>query len=149
MAQTATALSTGQSLYITDNNLVAASEKVTESAVVFNNELKFFNGPSVFNYGTRVRYHFEIDNEHTSYFALIRGLIDFSRSSELTFTFNAAAKSFEIDLEAAHNPKLESLILLVSTQLLKEIRFKTKLKEVLAFEARYLHEKAQVYATFL
>ena len=147
MAQTASALSTEQSLYITQDESLSGFS--SESKITVDHELEFVNAPAVFSYGDRSRFRFDISAGHASHFALIRGLIEFNRPKELNFVFHSETKSFETDIESSHREQLDTLIPLVNTLLLKELRFKNKLKEVIRFEAHYRKEKEKVYSSFL
>ena len=108
---------------------------------------RFYDQPSTFYYKERARLHFAVADEFSKHFILIKGLIEFSRSSSLKFSFIADQKRIEINLEVNQFEELNQLFLTVHTEMLKEIRFKAALKKAIEFEQRYKQEAAKVYLT--
>ena len=106
---------------------------------------QFFEMPTTFYYQNRAQLSFTITREFLPYFILIKGLIEFSRSRDLRFSFNTDTKIFDVDLEINQLGDLSSLLMLVHGLLLKEIGFKRALKKAIQFEERYKLESAAVY----
>lgn len=107
---------------------------------------KFYDQPAAFYYKDRARLRFNVSDEFSKYFVLIKGLIEFSRPSQLKFTFTPDQKQIETDLDVIQFEELNKLFLVVYRELLKEIRFKTALKNAIEFEQRYKREGAKVYS---
>lgn len=107
---------------------------------------KFYHQPAAFYYKDRARLRFNVTDEFSKHFVLIKGLLEFSRPSQLKFTFTQDQKQIETDLGVTQFEELNNLFLIVYRELLKEIRFKAALKKAIEFEQRYKREGAEVYS---
>jgi len=150
MSQTASVLSSEQSLYISTAETVFAPAENFET-LPFNLEAAFggdwFYAPSAaFGYNQRVSITFGVKEAFAPHFILIKGLIEFNRSKALKFGFNREERSFEIDVAIAQLPVLSAFLKNIHAQLQKEIQFKAVLKKVIAFENQYKALRDDVYA---
>ena len=150
MSQTASVLSSEQSLYISTAEVSFASAKNSETVsnhlnFVFD-ENGFYIPSTAFGYNDRVSLAFQVKQAFAAHFILIKGLIEFNRSKDLKFVFNRDEKSFEIDLEATQLDALNDFLGHIHALLQKEIQFKGVLKKVIAFENQYKALRDVVYA---
>jgi hypothetical protein len=150
MSQTASVLSSEQSLYISTAEVSFAPAKTTEAVASNLNFVFEANGfyiPSTaLSYNERVSLTFRVKEAFATQFILIKGLIEFNRSKELKFAFNREERSFEIDLDAAQLETLNNFLGQIHALLQKEIQFKAVLKKVIAFENQYKALRDVVYA---
>jgi hypothetical protein len=105
----------------------------------------FFEKTSAFYYNERARLYFKVTTPFTLHFALLKGLIEFTRPGYLQFTYQADQKIFEIDLPRDQFPELKKLLQNVHQLLLREIQFKANLKKAIQFEERHKREMAAIY----
>jgi hypothetical protein len=127
-------------------NVFSEDVPVISKHDVFSGEW-FFEKTSAFYYNERARVYFKIKPAFVSYFALLRGLIEFTRSGYQQFTYQADQKVFGIDLPRDQFSELKKLLQNVHQLLLQEIQFKENLKKAIAFEERYKREMASIYHT--
>lgn len=109
----------------------------------------FFEKTSAFYYNERARLYFKVTTPFVSHFALLKGLIEFTRPGHLQFTYQADQKVFEIDLPRDQFSELKKLLQNVHQLVLREIQFKANLKKAIQFEERYKREMAAIYHTDL
>ena len=132
---------------------VSASTPTEDQTVLSANDLFaddwFFEKTSAFYYNDRARLYFRVTNPFVSYFALLKGLIEFTRPGFLQFVYHADQKIFEIDLPREQFSELKKLLQNVHQLLLREIQFKVNLKKAIQFEERYKREMAAIYHTEL
>ncbi|HEY5748130.1 MAG TPA: hypothetical protein VIU12_18795 [Chryseolinea sp.] len=149
MSQTASVLSSEQSLYIATAEVSFAPAKSSEAVSTNLNfvfeENGFYIPSTTFAYNDRVSLAFRVKEAFAANFILIKGLIEFNRAKELKFAFNRDEKSFEIDLEAAQLDVLNDFLGHIHALLQKEIQFKAVLKKVIAFENQYKALRDVVY----
>lgn len=149
MSQTASVLSSEQSLYISTAEVSLAPAKHPETVSTHLNfvfgENGFYLPSTAFGYNDRVSLAFQLKEAFAAHFILIKGLIEFNRSKDLKFVFNRDEKSFEIDLEAAQLDTLNNFLGHIHALLQKEIQFKAVLKKVIAFENQYKALRDEVY----
>ena len=149
MSQTASVLSSEQSLYISTAEVSLApvknSEAVSTSLNFVFEENGFYIPSTAFGYNDRVSLAFQVKEAFAAHFILIKGLIEFNRSKDLKFAFDRDEKSFEIDLEAAQLDTLNDFLAHIHGLLQKEIQFKAVLKKVIAFENQYKALRDEVY----
>lgn len=96
-----------------------------------------------FIYNNRIQQTFSLKPSARENYALIKGLIEFSRGSEILANFDAHAKTVTLDLELTNADNLQKLFAVVDKQFTRELAFRTKLKSIIAFEANY-RQKAQL-----
>lgn len=107
--------------------------------------IAFSAQPEIAYYGYQASLSFNIRSEFTTSYALIRGLIEFTRSQYLKFSFDNKKRSIQIELNVVHLPELVILLQNVDAQLARELGFKASLKKAIAFEKRYREACAGVY----
>jgi hypothetical protein len=147
MLQTAQLLKEEQYLTIAEND--TANTNVGASEVEFSSKsitINLFKKVSTFYYRSRIRLSFSVADEHKVEFVMIRGLIEFNRSKDFTFTYYLKNHTIETDIDASHLDKLQIFLSNVSILLEQENQFKLVLKEAIAFENRYKLEREGVYA---
>lgn len=150
MSQTASVLSSEQSLYISTADVSFAPAKNSESVSTHLNfvfgENGFYIPSTAFGYNDRVSLAFQVKEAFAAHFILIKGLIEFNRAKDLKFAFNRDERSFEIDLEAVQLDTLNAFLAHIHALLQKEIQFKAVLKKVIAFENHYKALRDEVYS---
>ena len=124
----------------------SASKSTTSSIVTFTPDSDaFYYHHNAFYYKDRAKLHFNVTNEFLSHVVLIRGLIEFTRSKELKFTFTPDRRGIEIDLEVGQFDELTKLFRRVYSELKKEIRFRVALKRAIEVDREYQRERADIY----
>jgi len=102
-----------------------------------------------FFYVSRLRVTFNVTENFIPHFGLIKGLIEFNRSKEVSFWFNNQEKTIEFDIPAKNQQILEAFLENIHALLENESIFKARLKSVLEFERRYAVEKKEYYRSIL
>jgi hypothetical protein len=124
-----------------------------EQSVIFNAlpsiESPLFDQVSPLYYKTRVRLSFSLSEEFKKHFVLVKGLIEFHRSTSFAFEYSPVYKIIETDIEVSGLGALQQFLDNVLTWTNQEISFKRALKLVLDFENRYKIAKAEAYAQLL
>ena len=108
-----------------------------------------FNKVSPLHYKTRVHLSFSLTEEFRRHFVLIKGLIEFYRSKNFSFEYNAVQKGIEADIEVSQLSNLQLFFDSILSRLNDELKFKETLKIILDFENRYKLAQAEVYALFV
>lgn len=88
---------------------------------------------------------FKTVEKYHPHFALLKGLLEFSRAKDIVFVYNREAKSFEVSIEEKYLHRLISYLKLINSWMKKEILFKEKLKVVIQFEAQCKAAQAQLF----
>lgn len=123
----------------------ALTPYIDESA--FNqNEVLRLNGITLKN-GTAVL-TLELDTPYQRYYALLRGIFEFRRGSNFSIQYNRSSNQFSVAASAEEAGALKTFIHTVADLLKQELRFKSRLKEVRAFEESYRLEAQRVYQSF-
>jgi len=104
-----------------------------------------FTEASPFFYNDRARFSLEVRDEYKNDFALIRGLIEFQRPKELTFTYDRGQRLVRSDIDAKHADLLQTFLKSVFASLRYERQFRIALKIALDFERRYTLERDSIY----
>jgi hypothetical protein len=145
MAQAATILSEGQSLFIQDNEVFTKA-----SATQIASErtgLLIDNGKFVIN--ERAHLNFLVSTQFKNSFGLLKGLIDFHRPSRFSFTFDRHRFSIDVIVAADEQDALSSFLKSIHSRLLDELSFKANLKKILQFESDYKSKKDFLYHSLL
>jgi hypothetical protein len=82
-----------------------------------------------------------------TYFALIKGLIEFCRGSKFAVEFDSTARTLTVDIALRDSNDFNQLLTEVSERFEKEIAFKQRLKKLIDFESRYRQEAQALYKT--
>lgn len=123
------------------------NKSVSNNLTAIFNDDSFYHQPIAFYYNERARLQFIVTDTFSTYFILIKGLIEFSRPNTLKFNFTSDQKIIETDLSINQFEELANLFHSVHKELHKEIRFKAALKRAIQFEQRYNQERAEVYSS--
>jgi hypothetical protein len=147
MAQTAKSFSAEHHLYVardrsTIETLNARNESVTSE---FKNAILVLDIKRVFLHKDSVKFDLSLSSEYQSYFILLKGLIEFHRPKDFKFHFTKEDQSVSIEIGVNEINLLRQFLSDISFWLVKELKFRSDLKKVLAFEARYKAEKELIY----
>jgi hypothetical protein len=148
MTQTASALSTRQSLHISTDSTLTINTNTREKHQLGDASLSndtFYPQSPAFYYNERLRLGFIVNEKYAAHFILIKGLIEFHRSGNFKFAYNIKEKSFEVDILSSELEKLNSFLEKIRQWLNQEIKFKAALKNVIAFENRYKAARDHIY----
>lgn len=97
-------------------------------------------------HGNRTKVTFFVRRAYSPHFALLRGLIDFTRGTRFTFNYNRVAGSFDTEVD---NEDLHALIAFlkdVNELVNREFAFRSALRQVISFEKEYQKQRAKRYA---
>lgn len=100
---------------------------------------------TAFNYSEKIQVTFGVNDKYKAHYILIKGLLTFYRFKELGLSFNRHEKTITVDLRVSNLELLKKLMYEVSNQLSEELKFKAKLKQIIAFEQRYKEEASLLY----
>ena len=89
---------------------------------------------------------FGLTEQYTGNFVLLRGLIEFSRPKEISITSDRINKSFELELNTSETQIIQEYLEKIFKWLLKEIKFKAVLKEVIELQNRVRAEQDILYS---
>lgn len=145
MAQAATILSEGQSLFIQTTE-VFTKTSATQSGSD-QTDLFIDNGKFVIN--GRAHVNFLVAPEFKNSFGLLKGLIDFHRSPKFSFTFDRTRSSIDVIVAAEEQDALTNFVKNIHASLLDELSFKANLKKILQFESDYKSKKDFLYNSLL
>jgi hypothetical protein len=116
----------------------------------FNLDLpSFIQASQQLSYNNRIRIILHVSDEIKQHFILVKGLIEFSRGQNFSFTYDKEAGSLQTDFNVQNAALLENFLKGIEAWLRKEIAFKKALKEVISFEEQYKRKSALVYSTIL
>ena len=147
MLQTAQIAQEEQYLNILTSSQAAASIDIIEKS---NQRLFHFNNPlfgkvTPLYYKKRIHLQFSISEKYRAHYVMIKGLIEFHRSKDFSFNYNASHRAFEIDVDVNQLEELSLFLSKVLVWLQRETRFRLALKIALEFENRYRLERDSVY----
>ena len=106
----------------------------------------YFNSAAQLQYGDRLKVVFEIKTSHLKDFVLIKGLLEFHRLPEFTFTYNRQDGTFDATISKTNQTELLRFLRKVSIWIDQEFSFKNQLKEMISFEREYRKKLAAVYS---
>lgn len=107
---------------------------------------ELFHQTSPFYYDGDARLTFTVADEYAGEFVLIRGLIEFHRSKELSFTYDRQAHSLVAVVKQTQLETLYQFLDLIYDLLKKERRFRKALRSVIEIEASHRRELQRAYA---
>jgi hypothetical protein len=145
MAQAATILSDGQSLFIQTNQIFTTSSE--PQGVRALDGLLIPDGRFPIN--GRIHLSFVVAPEYKTSFGLLKGLIDFHRSPNFSFTFDRSQHRVDVTVADEDQHLLTSFLQSVHTRLTDELSFKANLKKILQFESDYKRKKDFLYNSLL
>ena len=144
-------VSTAEDIFIYNPKSFSVSNHSTKAERIVNelsDEIGFADSANAFIYNNRIRFSFGTGlNEKL--FVLLKGLIEFHRPKEFLFTYDKAERNIKADIHERDYSAFKDFLANVNHWLNNELRFKSALKNALAFEARYKSEKASVYGTIV
>lgn len=143
MAQKGIILQAESYLNLVDHSLSIDTPGIERKPVWHEKQLIFH--VTEFRYKNRVRFILKVDGEYTTQFALIRGILEFSRSRESKVVYNSNEMAIDVDIHDSYYQMAEKLIEYVSIQTKAEIRFKRKLKEVINLEQAFKLQLDEAY----
>src|SRR5687768_10430493 len=111
MAQSASLSNAEQYLQVVNKgseNPSNHSLPIVADATVIENIL--FNKVSPLFYKTKVHFCFSLSEEFKKNFVMIKGLIEFHRSKNLSFEYNLAQKAIETDIEISQVEDLRAFL---------------------------------------
>jgi hypothetical protein len=109
-------------------------------------ENRLFSTVTPLFYREKLRITFEVSENFKNKMAMIRGIVEFNRSSRFLFRYNLKKRTIETDIHPASVGELNSFFDTVLKITEDEIRFKKVLKDVIAFEKEYKRLSTNVYA---
>lgn len=133
MTQATATLSTALTPYIDESAF-------NQNEVLRLNDITLKNGTAVLT--------LELDTPYQRYYALLRGIFEFRRGSNFSIQYNRSSNQFSVAASAEEAGALKTFIHTVADLLKQELRFKSRLKEVRAFEESYRLEAQRVYQSF-
>lgn len=114
-------------------------------------QLHEFRSVGIFQLSAYLKYNekgsmtFSISDNLKSHYILIKGLLVFCRSKDIVVRFNLVEKTITADLHLSDLNLLKKLLEEVSMRVHDELKFKTRLKQILEFERRYKEEALLIY----
>src|SRR5436190_5901239 len=124
------------------------SAKAEKFARELSESVDFVQSSSALVYNTRVRLNFNVEASLKD-FIQIKGLIEFHRSSKFLFNYNSVERSIEADFPESDFPALKKFLENVANWFSSERQFKSALKSVIEFEAKYKTERELLYASIV
>lgn len=97
-------------------------------------------------HGNRTKVTFFVQRAYSPHFALIRGLIDFTRGTRFVFNYNRVAGSFDTEVDTEDLHSLITFLKDVNELANREFAFRSALRQVISFEKEYQKERAKRYA---
>jgi hypothetical protein len=82
-------------------------------------------------------------------FILLRGLIEFHRPANFFFTYDRKERTIEADFRESEFESLKEFLNVVSGWLNTELGFRSSLRKIIDFEARYRAERNSLYGLLL
>jgi hypothetical protein len=146
MTQTAERLKDEQYLKLATAEVGDVEKENINADVKFVIDTPLFKKSAPFYYRNRLRVSLTISEEFRNSYIMVRGLIEFHRPKDFSFTYQLMKRTIEADIEVVH---LETLKVFLGKVLLwtkQEKQFKHALKLALEFETRYKLERDSVYA---
>lgn len=161
MIQTAAALSTDLAFnihYIASAATLTVNTNPVDVSVKLAGKLtpdafkgSFFESASQLQYADKVKVSFNVKDSYRAHFVLIKGLLEFHRSSSFAFTFDKKEGTFDVTttVSGADQPldELGRFLKKIGTWLDQELSFRKQLKDMIAFEKEYRNRLALVYAS--
>jgi hypothetical protein len=145
MTQTANYTYTEEAgLRIFNETFVSGEPTLSDSSTFSENRL--FSMVTPFFYRERLRITFEVSENFKNEMALIRGIVEFNRSSRFLFRYDLNKRTIETNIHPANVDALKSFFTDVLKLIEDEIQFKKVLKDVIAFENEYKRLSTNVYA---
>jgi hypothetical protein len=131
-------------LRILNETLVSGEPSLSDVNTFLENKL--FSTVTPLFYRERLRITLEVSEYFKSKMALIRGIVEFNRSSRFLFRYDLNKRTIETDIHPANVDALKSFFTDVFKLIEDEIQFKKALKDVIAFENEYKKLSTNVYA---
>jgi hypothetical protein len=88
---------------------------------------------------------FKLSGIYKDHFVLLRGLLEFSRPTWISFSYNNAERTFELFVGIDQAKAVTEHLDLILKLLIKEIKFKKSLKAILRFEESVRVEQSRLY----
>lgn len=88
---------------------------------------------------------FVLNESYRDKFALLRGLLEFSRPKGITISANRLDRTFQLQVSPDQVDRIKEYLETILNLLAEEIRFKASLKSVIAFENKVRLEQEKVY----
>lgn len=130
-------------LRISNETLISGESRLSDINTFLENKL--FSTVTPLFYRERLRITLEVSEYFKSKMALIRGVVEFNRSSRFLFKYDLNKRTIETDIHPANVDALKSFFIDVLKLIEDEIRFKKALKDVIAFETEYKRLSTNVY----
>jgi hypothetical protein len=134
---------------LTANTNILSLNTANESKPLNLDLPMFIQTSQQFSYNDRIRVIFNISDEWKQHFILIKGLIEFSRGQNFSFTYDKTTGSLQTDFHVENANLLENFLKGIEAWLVKEVTFRKALKDVLAFEEHYKKRSALVYSAII
>jgi hypothetical protein len=131
-------------LRILNETLVSGEFRLSDANTFLENKL--FSTVTPLFYRERLRITLEVSEHFKNKMALIRGIVEFNRSSRFLFRYDLNKRTIETDIHPANVDALKSFFTDILKLIEDEIQFKKALKVVIAFENEYKKLSTNVYA---
>jgi hypothetical protein len=92
---------------------------------------------------------FKLNDHFAKHFVLLSGILEFSRPKDIKVSRHKIARIFEVELSEMQAGRFSSYMQTILTWLIKEIKFKESLKDLIAFEKKVKQEQAILYSSVI
>ena len=126
-----------------EESVIKAAQWLNQSALV--SKLNYHIVTAKDNQLNNVILKFQLADDVASNFILLKGLFDFGNASAFTVLADRSNQTFELEIKLNDATRVVNVLETIFSWLVKEINFKSKLKEVIRWEQRIREEQALTY----
>lgn len=127
-----------------EDAVIKAAQWLNQSVLV--SKLNYHISPAKENQQNNVVLKFQLTDDLTSNFILLKGLFEFGNASAFAISADKATQTFELEIKSTNAEHVVNVLETIFNWLVKEINFKSKLKEVIRWEQRIREEQNLAYS---
>ncbi|HEY8933585.1 MAG TPA: hypothetical protein VIM65_00120 [Cyclobacteriaceae bacterium] len=124
--------------------VIKAAQWLNQSALI--SKLNYHISPAKENKQNNVVLKFQLADDLAANFILLKGLFEFGNASAFAISADRTTQTFELEIKSTDSEHVINVLETIFNWLVKEINFKSKLKEVIRWEQRIREEQNLAYS---